>query len=122
MPRISYLDFSADDPDRAVNFYSRVFGWQINKWDGPKEYWEIKTGESNEPGINGGLSKRERIGEWTTPFINIPSIDQYINKIESNGGKIIQPKTAIPSIGYTLIFKDTESNTIGLFEENKQAK
>ena len=122
MPRISYLDFSADDPDRAVNFYSKTFGWQINKWDGPKEYWEIKTGESNEPGIDGGLSRRERIGEWTTPFINIPSIDQYIDKIESNGGKIIQPKTAIPSIGYTLIFKDTESNTIGLFEENKEAK
>jgi predicted enzyme related to lactoylglutathione lyase len=122
MPRISYLDFSADDPDRAVNFYSNVFGWQINKWDGPKEYWEIKTGESNEPGIDGGLSKREKIGEWTTPFINIPSIDQYIGKIESNGGKIIEPKTAIPSIGYTLLFKDTESNTIGLFEENKEAK
>ncbi|HEY7695001.1 MAG TPA: VOC family protein [Nitrososphaeraceae archaeon] len=122
MPRISYLDFSADDPDRAVNFYSNVFGWQINKWDGPKEYWEIKTGESNEPGIDGGLSKREKIGEWTTPFINIPSIDQYIGKIESNGGKIIEPKTAIPGIGYTLLFKDTESNTIGLFEENKEAK
>lgn len=122
MPRISYLDFSADDPDRAVNFYSKVFGWQINKWDGPKEYWEIKTGEPNEPGIDGGLSKRERIGDWTTPFINVPSIDQYIDKIESNGGKIIQSKTPIPSIGYTLLVKDTESNTIGLFEENKQAK
>ena len=122
MPRISYLDFSADDPDRAVNFYSKVFGWQINKWDGPKEYWEIKTGESSEPGIDGGLSKRERIGEWTTPFIDISSIDNYISKIESNGGKIIQPKTPIPSIGYMLLFKDTESNTIGLFEENKQAK
>ena len=122
MPRISYLDFSADEPDRAVNFYRKVFDWQINKWDGPMEFWEIKTGESNEPGIDGGLSKRERIGEWITPFINIKSIDQYISKIESNGGKIIQPKTAIPTIGYTLLFKDTESNTIGLFEENKQAK
>lgn len=122
MPRISYLDFSADQPNRAVNFYRNVFDWQINKWDGPREFWEIKTGESDEPGIDGGLSKRERIGEWITPFINIKSIDQYINKIESNGGKIIQPKTAIPTIGYTLLFKDTESNTIGLFEENKQAK
>ena len=122
MPRISYLDFSADEPDRAVNFYRKVFDWQINKWDGPREFWEIKTGESDEPGIDGGLSKRERIGEWITPFINIKSIDQYISKIESNGGKIIQPKTAIPTIGYTLLFKDTESNTIGLFEENKQAK
>jgi predicted enzyme related to lactoylglutathione lyase len=122
MPRISYLDFSADDPDRAVNFYSKVFGWQINKWDGPREFWEIKTGESSEPGIDGGLSKREKIGEWTTPYKKIPKIDQYISKIESNCGKIIQPKTAIPTIGYTLLFKDTESNTIGLFEENKQAK
>ena len=122
MPRISYLDISADEPDRAVNFYRKVFDWQINKWDGPREFWEIKTGESDEPGIDGGLSKRERIGEWITPFINIPSIDQYISKIESNGGKIIQAKTAIPTIGYTLLFKDTESNTIGLFEENKQAK
>lgn len=122
MPRISYLDFSADDLGRAVNFYSKVFGWQINKWDGPEEYWQIKTGESNEPGIDGGLSKRERIGEWTTPFINVTSIDQYVSKIESNGGKIIQPKTPIPSIGYTLLFKDTESNAVGLFEENKEVK
>ena len=82
MPRISYLDFSAEDPERAVNFYNKIFGWQINKWDGP----------------------------------------QYIAKIESGGGRIIQPKSAIPGIGYTLLFKDTESNTIGLFVENKNAK
>jgi len=122
MPRISYFDFSADDPERAVNFYNKVFGWQINKWGGPMEYWEIKTGESNELGIDGGLSKRDRIGQWTTPFINVSSVDQYTAKIEAGGGKIIEPKTAIPEIGYTLLFKDTECNLIGLFEENKGAK
>ena len=122
MPRISYLDFSADDIERAVNFYTKVFGWQINKWDGPLQYWEIKTGETNELGIDGGLSKRERIGQWTTPFINVSSVDQYVDKIESGNGKIFQPKTAISKIGYTLLFKDTESNTIGLFEQNREAK
>jgi hypothetical protein len=122
MPRISYLDFSAEDPERAVNFYNKVFGWQINKWEGPMEYWEIKTGEPNELGIDGGLSKRDRIGQCITPFINVTSADEYTSKIEAGGGRIIQPKTAIPGIGYTLLFKDTESNTIGLFEENKNAK
>ena len=122
MPRISYLDFSAEDPERAVNFYSKIFGWQINKWDGPMEFWEIKTGEPNELGIVGGLSKRDRIGQWMTPFINVSSVEQYIAKIEAGGGRIIQPKVAIPGIGYTILFKDTESNTIGLFEENKNAK
>lgn len=61
-------------------------------------------------------------GLGTTPFINVSSIDQYFAKIETGGGRIIQPKAAIPGIGYTLLFKDTESNTIGLFEENKNAK
>jgi len=122
MPRISYLDFSAEDPERAVNFYSKIFGWQINKWDGPMEFWEIKTGEPNELGIDGGLSKRDRIGQWTTPFINVSSLELYIAKIEAGGGRIIQPKAAIPGIGYTMLFKDTESNTIVLFEENKNTK
>ena len=67
-PGISYLDFSADDPKRAVDFYTKVFGWQINKWDGPREYWEIKTGDSNELGIDGGLSKREKIGQLDNSF------------------------------------------------------
>lgn len=122
MPRISYLDFSAEDPERAVNFYNKIFGWQINKWDGPMEYWEIKTGEPNELGIDGGLSKRDKIGQWITHFINVSSVDQYTAKIEAGGGKIIQSKTAIPGIGYTILFKDIESNTMGLFEENKNAK
>lgn len=122
MPRISYLDFSADDPERAVSFYNKVFGWQINKWDGPLEYWEIKTGEPNELGIDGGLSKRDRIGQWTTPFIKVSSVNEYSAKIETSGGKIIESKTAIPGIGYTLLFKDTECNLMGLFEENKDAK
>ena len=49
MTRISYLDFSADEPERALKFYNIVFGWQIKKWEGPFEYWEFKTGEPNEP-------------------------------------------------------------------------
>jgi predicted enzyme related to lactoylglutathione lyase len=53
---------------------------------------------------------------------SVSSVDEYTAKIEAAGGKIIQPKTPILGIGYTLVFKDTESNPIGLFEENKDAK
>jgi predicted enzyme related to lactoylglutathione lyase len=120
--RISYLDFSADDPERAIQFYNTVFGWQIKKWEGPFEYWEFKTGESNEPGIDGGLTKRSKPEESLTPFINVPSVDDYTSKIEANGGKVIQPKTAIPGIGYMVVFKDTENNRLGLMEEDQSAE
>ena len=85
------------------------------------EYWEIKTGGPSELGIDGGLYKRDRIGQWTTPFISFTTRFQLFGKYPT-GGKNFQPKSAIPGIGYTLLFKDTESNTIGLFVENKNAK
>jgi predicted enzyme related to lactoylglutathione lyase len=50
MPRISYLEFSAEKPESAISFYKTVFAWQIKKWKGPFEYWQFKTGDSNELG------------------------------------------------------------------------
>ena len=58
MPRVSHFEIHATDPDRAIRFYSTVFSWQFNKWDGPVEYWLVRTGPDDEPGIDGGQSFR----------------------------------------------------------------
>lgn len=29
--------------------YESVFGWKIQKWDGPVEYWMVTTGNEGEP-------------------------------------------------------------------------
>jgi uncharacterized protein len=42
-----------------------------------------------------------------------PSIQKVIDKIETAGGKVIQPKIKIPA-GYISIFIDTEGNRLGL--------
>jgi len=57
MPRISHFDIPAGNIARAQKFYEEVFGLESDKWDGPMDYWMVKTGDK-EPGINGGLSKR----------------------------------------------------------------
>ncbi len=72
--------------------------------------------------IDGGLAKRSKPEELLTPFINVPSVDDYASKIEANGGKVIQSRTAIPGVGYMVIFKDTENNRLGLMEEDQSAK
>ena len=122
MPRVSYFDLSADEPERAIKFYKKVFGWEIKKWEGPFEYWLIKTGGKDELGIDGGLAKRVNPTDSLTPFINVDSLDEYLNKIRSNGGEILKPKSPIPGVGYMSIFKDTENNIFGLIEEDESAK
>ncbi len=64
--RVVHFDVYADDVDRAIAFYQTVFGWSIEKVDG-MDYWLIKTGEEGEPGIDGGLSKRESPTQGTVP-------------------------------------------------------
>ena len=58
MPRIVHFDIPSDNPERAQKFYSQVFGWKFDKWNGPMEYWMVNTGDDKQPGINGGLGKR----------------------------------------------------------------
>jgi predicted enzyme related to lactoylglutathione lyase len=49
MPRIIHFELPADNPERAVEFYSKVFGWKMQKWEGPTEYWLVSTGDAGQP-------------------------------------------------------------------------
>ena len=122
MPRVVHFDIGADDPERAIRFYSDVFGWEVEKWQGPFDYWLLKTGEPTEPGIDGGLARRQDPSVCTINTINVPSVDDFAKKISANGGKIVQPKQAIPGIGYIVTCQDTEGNTFGIMEMDKSAK
>ncbi|MGZ4908488.1 MAG: VOC family protein, partial [Halobacteriota archaeon] len=41
MSKVIHFELPADDPQRAVEFYEKVFGWTITKWEGPNDYWLI---------------------------------------------------------------------------------
>jgi predicted enzyme related to lactoylglutathione lyase len=57
LPRVIHFEIEADKPEQLAQFYEQVFGWKLEKWVGPMDYWMIITGK-NEPSINGGLLKR----------------------------------------------------------------
>jgi predicted enzyme related to lactoylglutathione lyase len=122
MPRVVHFGIPVDDPERAVAFYQNVFGWEINKWDGPQEYWLATTGPDTEPGINGGLTRRQSAGDVTANTIDVPSVDEFVAKVTQNGGELVLPKTALPGIGYMAFCRDTEGNAFGLMESDPSAK
>lgn len=122
MPRVTHFEIEAEKPERAIKFYEKVFGWKIEKWKGPIEYWLITTGKEDEPGIDGGLSKRTEGEPPTVNTIDVPSVDEYVKKVEGNGGSIVRPKIAIPGVGWMAYFKDTEGNLFGMMERDDSAQ
>lgn len=123
MPRVTHFEIDAHEPERAVQFYNDVFGWQIRKWDGPVEYWLIQTGPDGEPGINGGINRKESGAPLSTVnVIDVPNVDTFVEKITRSGGKIIAPKMPIPGVGYLAYFQDTEGNTFGIMQNDPSAQ
>jgi len=116
MNRVIHFDISADEPERAITFYRAVFGWNIQKWDGPVDYWLVETG-TGRPGIDGGIAHRKE-HETTIVTIAVSSVDDALQKIEQAGGTVLQPKTSVRKVGYVAYCKDTEGNIFAVMEED----
>ena len=117
MPSIVHFEIPVDDIQRAKAFYSSLFVWKIDGWQG-MDYLMIDV--FGAPG--GGMMKRMHPDQQIIEYIGVPSVDEYATKVEKLGGKIIVPKKAVPGMGYFVICMDTENNTFGIWETNPTAK
>jgi predicted enzyme related to lactoylglutathione lyase len=121
MPRVIRFEIGADNVKRAVKFYRDAFGWQIDTWGGPEDYWLCTTGPDSEPGINGAIMPREE-KRATVNTIGVGSIEEASKKITRAGGKITTLAMPIPGIGYFCYCTDTEGNPFGIMQSDPNAK
>jgi predicted enzyme related to lactoylglutathione lyase len=122
MPRVIHFEIAVDDTDRASKFYTTVFGWKINKWEGPIEYWLVSTDDGNEHGINGAIMKREDPNTSTINTIDVSNVLDFMDSVKKNGGTVLTEKMTVPGVGYFAYCKDTEGNTFGIMEGDESAK
>lgn len=123
MDKVVHFHIPVDDMERAKEFYTKIFDWDIQE-TGYSEYKLAKTVETDDNGvpvepeaINGALYVRESPEESPEITIEVSSIEDYLKKIEKSGGKIITTKSPVKDLGFYAEFRDTENNIIGLWEE-----
>lgn len=117
---IVHFEIPADDVLRAKAFYEKVFGWKIKLFPMPAggpEYYGVTTRKEGEAGIDGGLMKRSMPGQPFANYVSVKSIDDFMSKIQANGGEGIMPKQEIaPGMGWIAVFRDPEGNMMGLHQ------
>jgi predicted enzyme related to lactoylglutathione lyase len=127
MNRPVHFEIHAEDPDRASAFYTALFGWTIQKWDGPMPYWLIDTGTGT--GINGGIVQRmgaaPAVGSAVNGYVvtmDVESCDAMIKQIKALGGMLALDKMPIPGMGWLAYGIDTEGNIFGVMQSDPAAK
>jgi predicted enzyme related to lactoylglutathione lyase len=126
MSRAVHFEIQASNPQALIDFYSSLFGWSFNKWDGG-EYWMIHTGPDEQPGINGGLLPRRGPAPAEMAAVNafvitvdVENIDAAMAKAASGGVECV-PKMAVPGIGWLAYFKDPDGNIFGMMQADTTA-
>jgi len=119
---IVHFEIPADDVEKLRKFYGGVFGWKIEKMPGPMEYWNIETvpvdekGKVKQPGVNGGMMKRQNATHKPVNYIAVESADEYAKRIEDLGGKVLVPKMEVPGVGWWALASDPEGNQFGILQ------
>jgi uncharacterized protein len=126
MPRVVHFEVHADDPERAIRFYSTVFGWTFNHYGGAQDYWLITTGPDDQPGINGGLMRRMGAidGQAVIAYVctvDVESVDAALARVLERGGQLALPKMPIPGVGWLAYARDPEGNLFGMMQAEAAA-
>lgn len=117
---VGWFEIPVTDMERAKNFYEAVFQVEIKLQD----FGETKMGwfpaDHGKPGAAGSLIQNK---DWYKPsenhgvliYFNSLDVQKELDRVEPNGGKIVQSKTQIsPEIGFMAVFLDTEGNRMAL--------
>jgi predicted enzyme related to lactoylglutathione lyase len=116
------------DPDRARAFYTAVFDWKCKEKGSPsplegiKEIYAFTKGGAlygcffitDKPATP--QSADSPIGVHNV--FSVKDIEESLELIEKNGGKIHAGKTSIGPLGFMARFVDTEGNIMGIYAPN----
>jgi predicted enzyme related to lactoylglutathione lyase len=115
----TYFEIPVNDLERAMKFYSHVFGCGFSKdviHGNEMAFFPFNEGS----GITGALAKGDIYKPSTSGtliYLATADIEDALRRIVEKGGEILFPKTEVPNYGWVAEFKDSEGNRIALFNK-----
>lgn len=118
---LSLFEIPVLDISRAINFYQAVLDIHIERMEMPGMEMGIFPYEDQM--VSGVLMKGEGYkpsADGVTIYLNRgDNLQNTLDKVVQNGGKILVPKTAhADESGFFALFLDTEGNKLGLNAPN----
>jgi predicted enzyme related to lactoylglutathione lyase len=113
--RLVHFELPAQDTARARSFYSDLFGWRFQGWDGPVEYHML---EGVEPG--GAIYPSQGGERGPIVYFDTDDVDATVARINELGGRA-EEKQPVPGVGWYARAWDTEGNPISLWQSDESA-
>ena len=114
--QLVHFELPAKDSGRAKGFWSSLFGWKYQEFEGPVEYSML---QGNEPG--GAIYPSQEGESGPVIYFGTGDIDKTLARVRELGGSA-EDKQPIPAIGWFARCSDTEGNAFSLFQSDESVQ
>lgn len=117
-----WADLNTSDAARASEFYTRLFGWTLEKSEkDPSGYLHIKNGDD----YIGGIPSAEQVPPNTPPhwllYFETSNCDASADKAKRNGAKIGFGPLSMEGVGRFAIVIDPQGAAFALFQSARKS-
>ncbi len=115
-----HVELHTDDVPKAKQFYTQLFGWQLEdvSMPGNQTYTMIKVGE----GTGGGMMKNPMPGApaaWLA-YVGVDNVEESTGKAKKLGAKIVQDVMNVSDFGKMSVLQDPTGAYIALWQPLKK--
>lgn len=113
-------ELSTTDSKKAKEFYSSLFGWQMQDHDmGSMIYTMIKKGDKDIGGLMQHPKGQEKIPSHWLSYICVENVDVMVEKAKKLGATITVPATPVADFGRFAVIQDPTGAHIAVWQSLK---
>lgn len=117
---LCWNELGTNDPEKAGQFYSNVFGWTRQPFPGPIEYTIFNNGDT---GVGGMFKITPEMGpmppHWLVYFA-VDDCDAKVQKATELGANVMKPAEDIPGVGRFAILNDPQGAVFAIIKTAPQ--
>jgi hypothetical protein len=113
-----HVEIPAGDTAKAREFWSSLFGWQFQAFEGsPSEYLMTRLSETS----GGAIFQAEGSERGPRVYFDVDDINTGAARVKELGGESHDP-LPVPGMGWFVTCTDSEGNKFGLWQNDPSAQ
>jgi len=114
---IVFWELASLDGEKSVNFFKKVFNWQLEFDENLKFYTVAIPKEENEFWGGGIFTIKKAKLPFLALYIKVDDIDSKIKEIEANGGSITEKPNDISENTRICLFNEPSGVTFAMIQK-----
>src|ERR687885_1328586 len=117
-----WVDTTQPDPDRAVDFYGGLFGWEFEDMmppDAPGRYYVGRIRGRDVAAVSSAMEGGPPMAVWNT-YVWVDSADETAAKVRDAGGAVLTESFDVMEAGRMAVFADPEGAAFCVWQAKEQ--